>query len=675
MRGWDKLGRMGPAARLLASALLGGALLAAAACSGGGAPGPPRVIVLGLDGLDPAAVNELVAEGKLPNLARLAREGATGPLRSSPPLLSPIIWTTAATGRDPVDHGISHFTAHDPRTGETYPATSRMRRTRALWNIASEAGLPVSVVGWWATWPAESVNGTVVSDRVSYHALSTTPPGARAGARADTDADVMFPSSRWGEIAPLVRAPSSVTAADLAPFARVTPDEVTPEVRFDDALGQLRWAIASATTNRDVALYLWKKDAPALQVAYIEATDTVSHLYGHLHRAPPLAGRLAGQQQRFGGAVESIYRWADEAVGRFAAAMDANTTLVILSDHGFRLGELPDDPRRALDPRHATEASHRELGVLILFGRGVRTGTRLRGAQVIDVAPTVLTLLGLPAADDMPGRVLAEALDGAPRARVATYETGPGRQAAPHAPLDATDEALLERLEGLGYIDRRSTAGERIRAGQLLEAGAPEQAEAALRDLVARRPDDAGLRADWGAALGALGRLDEAERELRAALAAAPADASAHHNLGVVLALLSRHEEARAEWSRALDCDPRFGPAEAALARSVPGGTHEPGIVSPATVLAGRLAERAADAARRGDYAGADRLLDDAARLAPDLPIVHHHRANVAVLRGDRAAAVAALERALALDPDDPLLRENLRRLRAAEAVKSPGVR
>lgn len=149
------------------------ALLAAAmvAC-GGGRKG--RVVVLGIDGLDPVAIDLLVREGQLPTFARLRREGASGRLRSSRPMLSSILWTTIATGRPPTDHGIGHFVAIDER-GEHLPVTSAMRRVRALWNIASEGGRTVGIVGWWATWPAEAVRGTIVSDHAGYLFCSRRP--------------------------------------------------------------------------------------------------------------------------------------------------------------------------------------------------------------------------------------------------------------------------------------------------------------------------------------------------------------------------------------------------------------------------------------------------------------------------------------------------------------------
>src|SRR6185295_17661328 len=66
----------------------------------------PRVLLLGVDGADPAILERLIGAGKLPTFGRLRREGAFGPLRSREPLLSPVLWTTIATGRTPQDHGV-----------------------------------------------------------------------------------------------------------------------------------------------------------------------------------------------------------------------------------------------------------------------------------------------------------------------------------------------------------------------------------------------------------------------------------------------------------------------------------------------------------------------------------------------------------------------------------------
>jgi predicted AlkP superfamily phosphohydrolase/phosphomutase len=81
--------------RLFLRILLALLVLSAGGCS---KPSSSRLIVLGLDGMDPEALDLLMSEGKMPNFAKLRQKGAYGRLISSKPLLSPIIWTTIATG-------------------------------------------------------------------------------------------------------------------------------------------------------------------------------------------------------------------------------------------------------------------------------------------------------------------------------------------------------------------------------------------------------------------------------------------------------------------------------------------------------------------------------------------------------------------------------------------------
>jgi predicted AlkP superfamily phosphohydrolase/phosphomutase/Flp pilus assembly protein TadD len=624
---------------------------------------PGRVIVLGIDGLDPGVVETLAAEGRLPNLARLRETGAFGRLRSQPPLLSPVVWTTIATGQPMERHGIAHFTVTDPATGEHSPVTSDLRRVKALWNIASDRGLDVAVVGWWATWPPEEVRGSIVSDRTSYHFLLDP------GRRVDPAVALTHPSGLAERIRPLVRRPDQVTAADLAPFLDAPLEPAAGPLRFDDDVAHFRWALAAAETQRRVALKLWEEDRPRLLMVYVEAVDTASHLFGHLFRASGLSGELAEQQRRFGRTVEETYRYADGLVGDLAAAADADTTLLVVSDHGFDLGRLPDDPSATRDMRRVSEAYHRLEGTILMHRRGVRPGP-VAGATILDVAPTVLALLGLPAARDMPGKALRSALDvpALPEA-IATYEDGSARRAL--APRDReTDAEVLERLGALGYVDagtatsgaRRSVSGERNLAEADFQAGKFEAALAVYRRLVEERPEDASLRTDLAGALGALGRYGEAGEQLLEALALDPLNVEALYNRGVIHEKSGRRGEAVVDYRRAARYRPDYEPARNALVRLT--GTADPRPPRGAEEARARgLAERAREAARRGDYAGAAKLLDQAEALAPRSVVVLQYRANVAWLMGDRTTAQRALRRALELEPDNELFRSNLARL------------
>ena len=90
--------------------------LGAAGC--GGDRGSKKVIVLGIDGLDHGMLEGFIAEGRLPNFARLAREGDFSPLQTTMPPLSPVAWATFITGMDPGGHGVFDFVQRDPDTME-----------------------------------------------------------------------------------------------------------------------------------------------------------------------------------------------------------------------------------------------------------------------------------------------------------------------------------------------------------------------------------------------------------------------------------------------------------------------------------------------------------------------------------------------------------------------------
>jgi tetratricopeptide (TPR) repeat protein len=629
-----------------------------------------RVLVLGFDGLDPVAVDRLIAEGGLPNLARMRREGAYGRLLSSQPMLSPILWTTIATGRTPDAHGIGDFVALDPATGESLPVTSNLRRVRALWNLLSERGKSVAVVGWWATWPPEPVNGSLVSDHLAYHFLF----GDALGGEDPTVKT--HPPELERRLLPLIVPPSAIGRAELAPFARVSDRDLERPLAVTDELSQLRWILATAETYSRVGLELWRRDRPDVELVYFEGTDSVAHLFGHLFRAQNLAGELAAQQAKYGGTVEATYRRADEILGRYLEAADRNTTVLVLSDHGFELGALPDDPSRLRDMRRVSERFHRLEGVLYAWGRGVKPGARFDRPTHLDIAPTVLALAGLAASREMPGRVLGEGfvrLLEPPR--VASYETSP-RPTATAARDTVAEREMLAHLKALGYLGggggrdraasppgRSSPHAERNLAGIAFQQRHYEEAERRYRALVAAEPRDASLRSSLAGVLGALGRDDEALAELEVALTLDPINPEGYHNKGVLLERRGRRGEAVEQYRTAVRYRPDFLPSQQAL-RRLTGSAEVRVPQGEAERRAGALCEEAAAAARRGAFAEALARLEEAKRIAPRLVLVYQYESNVAYLAGDRARAIAALEKALALEPGNALFRHNLEDLR-----------
>jgi len=121
-------------------------------------------------------------------------------------------------------------------------------------------------------------------------------------------------------------------------------------------------------------------------------------------------------------------------------------------------------------------------------------------------------------------------------------------------------------------------------------------------------------------------------------------------------------DAAIAEYRSALRYNPQYVPSQQALVRL----TGNAVVNAPRTDAereAQTLAERASQAARRGDYTGAMQALDEAERVAPRYALVYQYRSNVAFLMGDRERAKAALRTALEIEPDNALFKANLQRL------------
>ena len=103
--------------------------------AGAGAIAPARMVILGVDGMDPKLLAQYMRQGLVPNLSRLASTGGFMPLGTSIPPQSPVAWSTFITGMDPGSHGIFDFLHLDRDTLTPYMSTTRIqgRRSRCRW--------------------------------------------------------------------------------------------------------------------------------------------------------------------------------------------------------------------------------------------------------------------------------------------------------------------------------------------------------------------------------------------------------------------------------------------------------------------------------------------------------------------------------------------------------------
>jgi Flp pilus assembly protein TadD len=605
------------------------------------AAGRERVILVGFDGADWSLLDRLAASGAMPNVARLAREGRTARLASFVPMISPIVWTTIATGVSPEKHGVLDFQEVDPVSGEIRPVSGASRRVPALWNVASANGHSAGVVGWWATHPAEEVNGFFVSDRIS----SILFDGPREG--------MVFPAALEAGVERVRAGESAVGDEDLKPFLGLSEAEIGAERAKGGGLQSpvvaLATILAGTRATQRVARELYDRHTPDLLAVYFEGTDAIGHVFASY--APPRLPCVSEEDfRRYSSAVEAYYKIADALLGQWMRrAAEDGATLVVCSDHGFKWEEDRTCARSSLGA--ATAAFwHKPNGVLMLWGRRVAPSPGRGDASVFDVAPTISALLGLPPDREMRGAPLVSLLTGV-RAPVKTdvlAQTPVRRRAVAPSSAEQRNE-YAEKLKALGYL----SGGEATKLDVKESGPWPGRTEAAWNNL--------------GLFQREAGRLAEAEASFREALRLRPSYASPMFNLAVL-------ERTRGRWPAATDF----------LLRALEAGHAEPERT---------LLQWASDARKAGQRAIARDLLEKGTEKYPASEELAVALARARFEAKDCAGAVSALsafaetksrdtlnliglstlctgrtddarrylERSLTIDPAQPLIREAIR--------------
>jgi len=435
---------------------------------------PYKVLLVGMDGATFRVMEPLLAAGQLPVFRGLIDRGLRGSLQSEHPMASPVLWTTVATGQKRQDHGVESFVLYkDPKKPKRGTLVgSEDRKTLAVWNIASALGRSVGFLGWWASWPAEPVKGWIVSDRLTSDRWNVWAGGRKTSGRA-------WPDALTPELQLLVVDPMDPPMDEILKLVDLTPEEQA-ELRlaerpvFGHGLSVVKFAYCSQRSYEKMALHQLAKGQPDLTGIFLVATDPVQHTFWHYYEPGAYTGVDPKAAARLGALVPNIYRHDDAYLGELLKRVDANTVVLVVSDHGFEAsGQLPAlKPAEKMFSGPEAEAAHmrgeiavgqsgkHDLdGILIAAGGPIRRGATVK-ASLVDIAPTLLAILGLPVPEDMEGRVLEEMLEPGflerhPVRRIDSYEALIDRKAIRAAAAASGDDGDAERqemLRSLGYI-------------------------------------------------------------------------------------------------------------------------------------------------------------------------------------------------------------------------------
>ncbi len=428
-----------------------------------------KVIFLGIDGMENKIVDQLVAEGKMPNLQKLIEQGVRSPLTTLNPTHSPQIWTTIVTGKSPQEHGIVHYVTrrlpftrvetgslifpekmwviglkkYFTKEPEILPINSSNRLEKALWNIFSEHGVPSGVIHWWATWPAEKILGVMVSDRFVYFR-----PKAKRGFEPPPGG-LTYPPELAQDLETLVLPPEEVSNEFYHRYLDVTDEEIAKmrnaSYKKYSVKSEFPFSISWDVSIENISLDLIRRHPEiSFWAIYTRGIDILSHTafkYSNRINDPNISEK---QRNKYGRIIDEIYSDNDKFIGELLKFADDRTIFIVASDHGWQK-----------DPDGKYSHHHAPPGILVMAGGPIQKGAAIKQPTVYDLTPNILYLMGFPTAQDMRGRVWLEGYDhefvkSHPVKTVSTYGT---YQPMKEQKTDSrTDMEIKKHLRALGYI-------------------------------------------------------------------------------------------------------------------------------------------------------------------------------------------------------------------------------
>ena len=419
-----------------------------------------RVLLIGWDAADWKVINPLMDAGKMPNVQRLVENGAMAQIATLRPLLSPMLWTSIATGKRAFKHGVHGFAEPTPDGRGVQPVTNLSRKCKALWNILHQNDLRSIVTGWWPSHPAEPIDGVMVSN----HYQTVRGPLEKGWPMLP---GAVHPPDLASALAELRFHPDEVLPSMIEPFIPLCK-EIDQEK--DHRLASYMKTLCECVSIHSAATWLLENEAWDFFAVYYDAIDHFCHGFMRYH--PPRQEHISERDfELYHNVVSQAYQFHDQMLGTLLHLAGDDVRVILMSDHGFHPDHLR--PQYIPDIPAGPAIEHRDLGILVMSGPGIKKDELLHGVNLLDITPTVLSMFGLPMGEDMDGKVLVEAFDAVPSlGTIQSWEDVPGSDGRhpPRTRLDALAAMeSLEQLIALGYIERPDENAEKAVANTVQE--------------------------------------------------------------------------------------------------------------------------------------------------------------------------------------------------------------
>jgi predicted AlkP superfamily phosphohydrolase/phosphomutase len=250
-----------------------------------------RVVLLGLDGTPYTLARRFIKDGTMPNLAGLVGRGTLLQMDTSIPDISSVAWTSFMTGANPGRHGIYGFLDLQPNSYKIYFPNSRHIKSETVWGAIGRSGRRSVVVNVPSTYPAQPLNGVLVSGFVAVDLNKATYPP---------------------ELVPKLREMDYRIDVDARKVQQ------SHDALMDDVLKTLERRI-------EALLYLFDKEQWELFIGVITETDRLQHFFMDAIEDP---------SHKYHGAFRDFYRRVDNFIGQVGERL-GDDLLMIMSDHGF----------------------------------------------------------------------------------------------------------------------------------------------------------------------------------------------------------------------------------------------------------------------------------------------------------------------------------------------------
>ncbi len=400
-----------------------------------------KTLLIGWDAADWNIIYPLIKKGAMPTLAKFINAGVHGKMATLDPPLSPILWTSIATGKRAYHHGITGFTeiAEDGKTVRAVRGTSR--KADSFWDVFNANNIKTNVVGWWPSHPAEEMNGSMVSN---FYGMCNVPFGEDWPMLTET----VTPQKHENILKELRVHPGELTSAMLQPFF---PDATNLKSEDDEVLRSVMKILAHTASVHNATTWLMQNTEWDCTAVYYDAIDHFGHLAMKYH-PPQLPGIDDDYYKKYHFIMEAAYRFHDMMLERLLDLAGQDCNVILISDHGFesstqRLINLPNMPA-------APALEHSPYGIIATQGPLFKTGEKLYGSSLLDVFPTLLRMYNIKANSDVEGRVLDDAFIGLPifipsaKAKIKNLKPKNGLQNS-----GTENKMALQQLIDIGYLD------------------------------------------------------------------------------------------------------------------------------------------------------------------------------------------------------------------------------